>query len=139
MPDVTLHMAETRQPVYGGPWTWVCRCGDTGEERPTQYQARVDGDAHLFVENGRADAVLAEARRACELARFPEQHRDDCAWCAHVAAERAAGKSLSEISATSLEDADRARRLERQAAERGIRNTLRPHYADQDIPARSDL
>lgn len=29
-----------------------------------------------------AASDLAEAKRRCEAARWPEQHRDDCAWCA---------------------------------------------------------
>jgi len=31
---------------------------------------------------------LLEAKRRCEAARFPEQHPDDCAWCAHILAMR---------------------------------------------------
>jgi hypothetical protein len=27
-------------------------------------------------------AILAAAKAACERARWPEQHRSDCAWCA---------------------------------------------------------
>lgn len=32
--------------------------------------------------------TLEAAKAACKAARWPEQHRDDCGWCAHVGRQR---------------------------------------------------
>lgn len=43
---------------------------------------------------------IAQEKARCRAARWPEHHRDDCAWCALVAAERDLYDSLRDQGAT---------------------------------------
>lgn len=68
----------------------VCKwkCGDCSWTGPDGAQHERDTQFEHFTMLDRDREQLLAARAACKSARYPEQHRDDCAWCAHVLARR---------------------------------------------------
>ena len=64
-------------PTWPAGWAARCECGwRAGRPFDSMLSAHLAHAAHV---------ELIKAQAACERARFAEQHRDDCKWCAHLA------------------------------------------------------
>lgn len=79
--DQTVMEAEEPDEEHG-PWSYteygvLCACG-LGMRNERCREDWTD----LLPE---VRQVLETARAACKAARWPEQHRDDCEWCAYCA------------------------------------------------------
>jgi hypothetical protein len=81
---------------YGILWTEE---GSDGAVEPCASQEEADRIVSMYSWNGYVvsrtvtygewtERTLAESRARCGVTRWPEQHPDDCAWCAHLAGQK---------------------------------------------------